>query len=246
MDHPHPVEQLFEHLQDLRPFVGGMVEIYQHLPGLGFFPGGDGLWKAPGQQSRPPMPIGGIMVLGNNFQCEANYPALLETGEENRQKDATWRGLLNFLATVHIPPSKCFFTNAYPALVEGDDPKRTVRGMSDPEFLKRCRAFFLRQLALVQPRIILALGTKVPTFLAPLAEQTRHWDRATTWADIDRMDGCFAKDVLFTSQTPPVSIACLLHPSFRGPNLRRRKFRNLTGAAAEVALVADALRSAGM
>ena len=70
----HPVEQLFAHLADIRPHGGGMVEIEHHLPGLGFFPGGDGLWKAPGCRERPPLPPGGIMVLGNTFQCMANHP----------------------------------------------------------------------------------------------------------------------------------------------------------------------------
>lgn len=242
MDQPHAVEQLFEHLRDIRPYVGGMVEIQQHLPGLGFFPGGDGLWKAPGQRNRPSMPAGGIMVLGNNFQCEANYTALLKTEEEDRQKDATWRGLLSFLTTVHINPAHCFFTNAYMGLVEGEDPTRTVRGMTDPEFLRRCRGFFLRQLAVVQPRLILALGTKVPSFLAPLSEQTRHWSGAKTWAEIDQKDGSLAQEVAFPGLTNPISIACLLHPSFRGPNLHRRKFRGLTGAAAEEALVLEAIR----
>ena len=53
---------------------GRMAEIEHHLPGLGFFPGGDGLWKAPGCRERPPLPPGGIMVLGNTFQCMANHP----------------------------------------------------------------------------------------------------------------------------------------------------------------------------
>jgi uracil-DNA glycosylase len=246
MEHPHTVEQLFERLHVIRPYVGGMVEIQQHLPGLGFFPGGDGLWKAPGQRTSPPMAVGGIMVLGNNFQCSANYPALLAMGEEDRQKDATWRNLLSFLAIVGIDPAGCFFTNAYMGLVAGDDPTRTAPGMSDPGFLQRCRTFFLHQMAILQPRLILALGTKVPAFLAPLTQQTLHWRGAKTWADIDHACGGFVQDARFQGIPRSIPIACLLHPSFRGPNLRRRRFRDLTGASAEEALVREALQIAGI
>ena len=118
MPRSHPVEHLFARLAEIRPYGGGLVEINSHLPGLGFFPGGDGPGKAPGSRLRPPMPVGGIRVLGNNFQCTANHPGLLGT----------------------------------------------------------------------------------------------------------------------------VTIACILHPSFRGPNLRRRSFGGLTGAAAEETLVRKALR----
>jgi len=53
MAQSHPIEQLLAHLPDSRPHGGGMVEIDHHLPGLGFFPGGDGLWKVPGRRRGP-------------------------------------------------------------------------------------------------------------------------------------------------------------------------------------------------
>lgn len=242
MDQTHAVDQLFDQLPNVRPYVGGMVEIEQHLSGLAFFPGGDGLWKAPGDSRRPPMPVGGIMVLGNNFQCSDNYPSLLLAGAEDRQKDATWRNLIQFLAVVGIDPANCFFTNAYMGLVEGDDPTRTAPGMNNPGFLQRCRTFFLYQLTILQPRIILALGTKVPAFLGPLSSQTIHWIQARTWAEIDRNDGGLVLEAAFLGLSRKIAIACLLHPSFRGPNLHRRRFRDLTGSAAEEALVLELLR----
>ena len=182
------------------------------------------------------------MVLGNNFQCSENYPSLLLAGEEDRQKDATWRNLLKLLKEARIDPSTCFFTNAYMGLVEGSDPTRTVPGMSDPAFLQRCRSFLLHQLAVIQPRVILALGTKVPSFIAPLSPQTAHWSQAKTWAQIDARDGAFVPRAIFPGMPHPVSIVCLLHPSFRGPNLHRRAFRTHRGGDAEMALIREAMQ----
>lgn len=59
----HPVKHLFQRLPEVRPYGGGMVEIPQHLPGLAFFPGGDGLCKEAGSTVRPDLPIGDVMVL---------------------------------------------------------------------------------------------------------------------------------------------------------------------------------------
>lgn len=182
------------------------------------------------------------MVLGNNFQCTANHPALLEQGEEDRQKDATWRNLLAFLATLGIDPGRCFFTNAHIGLVEGSDATRTVPAMSDPGYIGRCRAFLLHQIAILRPRLILAMGTKVPSFLAPLSPQTASWNKTKTWAEIDAEEGCLVEAAEFPGLPGAVTIVCILHPSFRGPNLRRRSFAGLIGSAAEEALVRKGLR----
>ena len=182
------------------------------------------------------------MVLGNSFQCTANHPALLVQGEEDRQKDATWRNLLTFLATLGIDPGGCFFTNAHIGLVEGAEATRIVPAMSDPGYVGRCRTFFLHQIAILRPRLILALGTKVPPFLAPLSPQTAIWNKTKTWAEIDAEEGGLVEAAMFPGFSGAVTIVCLLHPSYRGPNLRRRTFAGLTGAAAEEALVRKGLR----
>lgn len=174
MELTHPVERLFDQLHIVRPYVGGMVEIPDRLPGLAFCPGGHGLWKAPGIVEKPPAPIGGVMVLGNNFQCVANSQSLLGKGKEDPQRDATWRSLLALMQSVDLDPERCFYTNAFMGLVDGDDPTHSVPGMRDAGFVNRCRSFFLIQLQVLQPKVILALGTKVPAFLSPLSDDLAH------------------------------------------------------------------------
>ena len=233
----HPIETLFLQLKNVRPYGEGMVEIHKPISGLGFFPGGDGLWKDPGSTLRPPMPVGGLMVLGNNFQCAKQWEAIRKAGTESRDRDPTWRNLLVLLKEAGIDESQCFFTNSFMGVIQGDNPMRTVAGMRDPGFLTRCRDFLLIQLRLVQPRAILALGNRVPRFLAPLSEQTSHWQKATKWAEIDRNDGSFVKEARFLDVEHPISIGCIVHPSLRRPNLRRRAYKGLVGADAERAIL---------
>jgi hypothetical protein len=90
--------------------------------------------------------------------------------------------------------------------------------------------------------MILAMGTKVPSFLSPLSPQTAIWNKTKTWAEIDAEDGGLVEAAMFQGLSGAVTIACILHPSFRGPNLHRRSFAGLTGAAAEEALVRKGLR----
>ena len=233
----HPIETLFQQLEKVRPYGDGMVEIRPPIPGLGFFPGGDGLWKDQGSTVRPPLPVGGLMVLGNNFQCTRRLETIRKAGTEDRDRDPTWRNLLALLTKAGIQPSECFFTNSLMGAVKGDNPMQMVPGMRNAGFLTRCRDFFLIQLRLVQPRAILVLGSRVPRFLASLSEQTSHWQEATKWTEIDRNDGSFVKEARFPDMEHPISIGCIVHPSLRGPNLRRRAYNGLVGADAEKAIL---------
>lgn len=246
MTQVHPVDSLFRMLPSVEPYGSGMVEVPSRLKGLAFFPGGDGLWKEPGSTSRTELPIGKIMVIGNNFQCISNFAKLEILSEEDPRQDKTWKFLLELFGEVGINRSDCFFTNAFIGLVEGDDPTVTVTGMRDHGFLSRCREFMKAQIALLKPRLILGLGRKVPSFLAPLADLPKHWGKARTWRDIDDDEGPLSANVFFQGVDHPVRVACMLHPSLRKGNLQHRTYQTLTGAAAELTLLRDGLRLSGL
>jgi hypothetical protein len=246
MTQVHPVDSLFRMLPFVEPYGSGMVEVPSRLKGLAFFPGGDGLWKEPGITFRAELPIGKIMVIGNNFQCTSNFTKLEVLGEENPDQDPTWRNLLALLSEVGINRSDCFFTNAFIGLVEGDDPTVTVTGMRDLGFLSRCREFMKAQIALLKPRLILGLGTKVPSFLAPLANLPAHWAAAKAWRDIDKGNGPLYPSAVFPGVGHATTVACLLHPCLRHSNLRFRKYGALVGAEAELALLRDGLNLSGL
>lgn len=242
----HPVDVLFQALPMVEPYGRGMVKVPASLRGLGFFPGGDGLWKEPGAKLRGELPVGRILVIGNNFQCTEKFTSLASADEEDPDNDKTWRNLLTLFAEVGINRSDCFFSNAFMGLVEGGKPTRTVAGMRDAGFLQRCREFMKIQIALLKPRLILTLGTKIPAFLAPLISRPTHWAKAKSWREIDGGDGPLLTDVHFPEVGHVVTVACLVHPCMRYGNVRFRSYGSLTGADGEGAMLRDALRRSGL
>ena len=164
----HEVNYLFELHDQLSSYPKGVIRISKRIPGTAFFPGGYGLWNTQPNEPLPPMPIGGIMVVGHNFDSEVGFERSLNKGEENL-KGPTWKSLLTFLNQVEILPEWCFFTNAYVGLQPGGSAIGPFPGQRDPEFVCWCQNFLLKQIKLMQPRLILTLGAYVPSFLAPLS-----------------------------------------------------------------------------
>jgi len=87
---------------------------------------------------------------------------------------ATWWNLLPILRGAGIGPEQCFFTNAYMGL-KGNS--RSNRGplCSDEDFDRRCRAFLGVQLRLLQPSLVVTLGTEARDMLASLFEEPPAW-----------------------------------------------------------------------
>ena len=242
----HPVERLFEGLRNVEPYPQGVVTVPERLPGTAFFPGGTGLWHPKPEGPPPPLPTGGVMVLGHDFYSEAGYRRFLANrGESTR--GPTWRNLLALLARVGVQPERCFFTNAYMGLRAGSENTGRFPGSRDPGFVERCRAFLGEQLRAQRPRLILTLGSHVPAVLAPLSEDLAPWLKATSLKALDEA-GC---PLIPAARFPSVpgleaTVAALVHPSIRWASVLRRRYGNLEGDAAEAAILKDALRASGM
>src|SRR5437868_9848014 len=115
---PHPVHELINLLPMVNPYPMGMIEIQQRVVRTSFFPGGLGLWKATAQNPFPPMPLGGIMVVGQDFHCYDGYQRVLKMDGENL-REPTWRNLQSILQDNHIEPHHCFFTNLFMGVRSG-------------------------------------------------------------------------------------------------------------------------------
>ena len=134
------------------------------------------------------------------------------------------------------------------ACIAANGVKTTGRfpGSRDSAFVDRCGAFFVRQLEAQQPSVILALGGWVPRFLAPLSAQLVDWQSCRSLQALDR-EVPVRHDVAFRSAAiPPCSVVCLTHPSLRPPNVERRRYAGLKGAAAERAMVSEATQHSGL
>lgn len=239
----HPVERLFAVLPMVAPYPTGVVPVPDHIPGLAFFPGGAGLWGAEPGQPLPPMPVGGVLILGHNFHCETGFARFLARGGEP-PNNPTWRPLLKLLDSTGIRRGECFFSNVYMGLKAGDKPTGVFAGCRDPAFVARCRRFLALQLRVVQPRLVLTLGKYAPPVLAPLApELSEVWSGAQTLGEIDAREAALVRDVTFAGVAHPVAVVALCHPAQRPPNVARRRYHGLAGDAAEVAMVREARAS---
>ncbi len=223
-----------------------MVPVPERLSGTAFFPGGMGLWHTSSAGVPPPMPVGGVMVLGHDFYSEAGYRRFLANRGEST-KGPTWRNLLALLDRVAVGPEQCFFTNAYMGLRAGSQNTGRFPGARDHGFVERCRMFLGAQIRAQKPRLIITLGSHVPAVLAPLSEDLAPWRGRASLKALDATGYPLIPSARFPS-TPGLraTVAALVHPSIRWASVLGRRYGDLKGDAAEVAILRDAIRSSGM
>jgi hypothetical protein len=217
------------------PYPAGVCDVPAPIPGTAFFPGGLGVWVEKGSKTpAPAFPRGGIMVVGQDFNSVEAYKKALEK-ETEVGVSPTWRELEKVLHQAQVPLDRCFFTNVYMGLRAGGKETGRFPGARDREFVGRCIAFFKKQLADAEPRLIPTLGTEP---LRVLAGTVLPITAPRTVA------GCV--DIYPSVQLPhgEATVVALTHPSFYHVNVGRRRSRGETGKAAELAMIADGLNGA--
>ena len=248
----HPVDALYALLDAFETYPANVVRMRAYLRGTEFFPGASGLWNAVRGQPMPPFPVGGVMVLGHNFDSEASYErnlARLAAGEQP-SLGPTWRNMRTLFGRAGLSMDRCFFTNAYIGLKPGAKPMGRFPGASDPTFVRWCQRFLLEQIRLQQPRLLLTLGVEVLPFMAPMAPQlAQAWMGVRSFATLDRRNAALVAQAEFIgapADLAPPTVAALTHPALWGPNVARRRYHDRAGvdhtsADAEEALLRDAL-----
>jgi len=237
----HEVNHLFELHDQLNSYPKGVIRISERIKGTAFFPGGYGLWNTQPDEPLPPMPIGGVMIVGHNFDSEDGYKRALSRGVENL-KGPTWNNMLKFLDRVEIFREKCFLTNAYVGLKAGRRAIGPFPGERDPEFVCWCQNFLLKQIKLMQPRLILTLGAYVPSFMAQLSPELKKvWSGVKRLTILDEHEAALVHPSHFEGVLHPIAVVALTHPAYRHVNVKNRRYGNLKGDAAELTLVRDAL-----
>ena len=235
----HVVQTLFASIEkSVVPYPPGVEAVPEQILGTSFFPGGTGLWFGDSNVI-PKMPIHGVMVLGHDFHSVDGYKWARQHVVENLN-NPTWRNVRALLALAEIPLQQCFFTNVYMGLRQGEATTGRFPGAASPAFVQRCRDFFLMQIRLQQPALVLALGSHVPPFLATLAPQLSSWASPGGFRQRDADRTSLQANVQFVDECQPCVVASVLHPSLRPSNVRRRSWQGLVGNEAEVALVKEA------
>lgn len=146
----------------------GMTPFPGRLTGQGFFPGGDGLWRDdPKNTNPPPVPIGGILYLGNDFGPLETFQTTMERGYETDGK--TWKNLKKRIEEAEkLNTGVCgrlgFYTNAVLGLRNsgGANDDRPWNNSSwwkvYDQFADSCRKFLEFQLETIKPRLVVILG----------------------------------------------------------------------------------------
>ena len=127
------VDHLFQKMDELVPTAlykpAHVRPIPGRIEGMAFFPGGSGLDLR--DRAVAEFPVGGVMILGHNFDSEAGFQASFQRGAEDVKK-GTWGALLRLLDKAGIPSKKCFFTNAFMGQCERSGRGRRQQEISGP------------------------------------------------------------------------------------------------------------------
>ncbi len=236
----HPVRKLMSRLPQVEPYPKGVIRIPATIAGTAFFPGGSGLWNPAKSRRWPAMPVGGVMILGHDFDSEESYHRSFQIGDESA--GPTWRNLIALLDEVEIPIDRCFFTNAYMGMRAGASSMGRFPGAKDANYVARCQKFFLLQLRMQSPGLLLTLGKWVPQFVSPLSDQLSHWSGARNFSDIDTA-GPIALNCNFKDAGLTTNVVALTHTCLRHSNVGRRRSGRKTGHAAELAMLKRARRN---
>jgi hypothetical protein len=213
------------------PYPESMLPI-KGIGGKSFFPGGRGLWKDADQTVSTKK----YMILGQDFDTVEAFEKAKHNGQEDISKNATWRNLLGFLKDCSISEADCFFTNVIMgARKEGSNSGRSP-AFKDREFIAACQEFFLVQLVIQKPELILVLGKEPARFLSSLSPQLDFWKKEQSFAKIDEAGEQVKRNVVFRNGVS-TNLVLLTHPSFWPVNVHRRRFDGKKGHEAEVGMV---------
>lgn len=242
----HPVETLWARHHPPEGYPSGVVAVPGVIrSGVAFFPGGSGLWGTKAEHSLPPLPVGGVMVLGHDFHSEAGYWKCLHAGGE-LFTSPTWSKLLEVLEASTIAPERCFFTNLYMGLRRGTATTGLFPGASDRVFVKHCQAFLLEQLRVQRPALVLTLGIHVPPVMGGLSPELAPWTTGKGLEHLDKVGPVRTKVTFRDLADYQATAVALVHPSLQHANLKHRRYRGLFGSAAQMAMLRDGMIAAGM
>ena len=232
------LRQLWHEAQAAVQGTGGLHRpVERIIPAPAFFPGGlgcssrDGLTEAALE--------GRVMFVGQDFGTLAYVEDVLARGNGESTSNPTWRVLLTLLQASGIDPTQCFFTNALLGLRPGSSMTGTAPGWKDPALVDASRSLLLTQIRLVRPTAIFALGLPAARFIGTLAPSLVSWATARSWSELDARHPVRHAVPGLGTNGETVAVGALLHPSLRGPNLHRRRFRGHVGGPAEGAIIAE-------
>lgn len=237
------IQNLFDRL-DILSYPDTMKGVKGEIRGRAFFPGGKGTCD-----NRESLSNTRIMVLGQDFDSEKNYNLSVKNGQEDINKNPTWRNLCAFLTAIEKSPKDCFFTNAIMGVRKCDVATGKSPSFKDKKFIQDCQKFFLYQIEIQKPEVIFVLGKYVAEFLAFTFEgfaltsmDLSSWKNIKNFATIDEKGNQIKKNIIFNNGIK-TNLVLLTHPSYRPANIHRRSFNNYVGHEAEIKMAQEIFKT---
>jgi uracil-DNA glycosylase len=191
----------------------------EEMRGPGFFPGCTGTIDSKQDIKRIP-----FMVLGQDFDTAANHQ-LIDKVKGGIDTNMTWRNLRKLLRELQIDELKCFFTNAYMGLrpdTRGNGKTKNTgkcpaAKKGADSFTKGCQEFFKKQLAIMQPEVVLVLGKETAKFVSKVFPE-----KCSKWATIQTFKSFYADadniSIVFDFQGKKINFLFVIHPSLNNTN----------------------------
>lgn len=165
------LDEMHRVVRDYDPTVGRTGRNIQELiAGTAMFPGGAGLWRGAEPFGALPewFPDSPVMLVGHNFDSVAAHERARRKGGE--AESFFWQVLRGFLNEGGVLLERCFFTNALMGLKPGSavGPMPSVAG-----YEQQCQAFLARQIEIVVPQAVFALGYDAARLIAKVRPRVR-------------------------------------------------------------------------
>lgn len=145
----------------------GMVKEFPEF-NFGFFPVGSGVFTGKSSMEEAEIEEGGTLVLGHDFGTVDYVINKCKNNSENNSKT------INNLKDIGLEIEKTFFTNFYMGLRDNKNhPGTTMTKLIMPrqqDYKIFCFAFFKKQLELINPKIVICLGTAVGKTLSEFSD----------------------------------------------------------------------------
>jgi len=230
------IQILFDEIAKYNTYPDSMLRICGEIKGVAFFPGGKGTIDCSDDLSDKK-----IMILGQDFDCEKNYKTSLDKGTEDIKKNPTWRNILKLLEESGIKGNQCFFTNAIMGIRKGNIGTGKSPAFRNKGFIEYCQRFFIKQIDVQKPRLIIVLGLATAEFLSSINEKLAPWGGIKNFQEVDENDLQVIQNVHFIDGLS-TNLVLIVHPSFRNSNVHRRRFgKDFEGNEAEIEMIKTGL-----
>ena len=178
------------------------------------------------------------MILGQDFDTKLKYESAKKNESEDISSNTTWKNLLCLLNEAKISPDNCFFTNAIMGVRNNGSAIGKSPGFKNKIFIEKCQEFFLYQLEMQKPKIILVLGLKVAEFLSETSNNLDKWRKIKNYKTIDEKNLQILKNIKFKNGNVS-NLALLMHPSSRKYNLDKRYYKEKKGKEAQIQMIKE-------